>query len=912
MSKAIHQLSFSAVVLIAGMALPTSAQSESGRICEVKPVMKCLDKAKIEGDTLRVTGDDAAIAKDGFLICDSSFNYTTSPDIVLIMDNTGSMDSVQVVGGIPRWCQFPDKEIDDPGCISGDPHRQRGPALQTFLDSALIKGGKGINVGVVTFSDVAEAKSAKLLALTDASKAGIKASIIMKEDGQTNYTAAFRAAMGLLQSSKKPKQEQFIIFVSDGRPNYPKKPDGDPYTYKTFWDSLPTVHSIFLGDNQANYKDMQDISSHTGGLFFNISDVGLLAKILTDDLAKKLFRRALPTLTTVRNLTDSILFQVDAAKHILSADSTVYTLLMPGPLYLKKGLNDIVVKTEYGYGGITQDVHFKINRAGAGPFPDMLEACRDLPKLILYNTQDQALNLLGLPFTINDSLLRYSLTTGAKGLDSFNVVAHTVSSVTSQQDLEAVLNTEANRKDSTWSNSVPFQHQTVTKKPGDHQVQTDHGENIIVTYRNPYIPEDSAQAKVRVKYGPEFDKAAYWDLDGDGRIETVIIKFQEGLANLPEQLKFHIVDASGIASDRTAQVSKDNIRFSVKPDATLDNSLLLVTLVNPFPYGVTSVAFPDTSGRTFRQLNIPMVDGVFRVDDSVPPVIVNANVVKPDKDNPLMRVIVTYSEPVALSDVAIEAIVFKRDTVVFTAAQMPVKSIQKLGDREYAFNLQPGAEFVPVGGDSVAINNNGETRDLFGRAPTVRIFAPMGGSAPSQSVSEFYVTFANGSKSNPQSSSVTPDLDHVLIPVDGKGYALPGSGGGKCGSCTAKQGELFSGSVIVIVTKYPVTYEFSIYSNLGQLVARAGGKVEEDDLKLLDKKEDPSHDPNLTEYTQRIVWTGRTLNGQMAGTGAYILKATFRYDRSFKTGGRPSVTSKHTKFGFLRDCCQALNARWYD
>src|SRR5882672_1996686 len=137
-----------AILCLLGSPRDTSAQgSEQGRICEVKPAMRCLDKEKIEGTTLKVPIDAAAIQRDGFLICDSSFNYTTAPDIVLIMDNTGSMDSAQTVGGIPRWCDFPDKEVGDPGCISGDPHSQRGPALQTFLDSALVKGGSGVNIG---------------------------------------------------------------------------------------------------------------------------------------------------------------------------------------------------------------------------------------------------------------------------------------------------------------------------------------------------------------------------------------------------------------------------------------------------------------------------------------------------------------------------------------------------------------------------------------------------------------------------------------------------------------------------------------------------------------------------------------------------------------------------------------------
>ncbi|HKP97348.1 MAG TPA: vWA domain-containing protein [Fibrobacteria bacterium] len=898
------------LLLLAGAPGASAQSGEAGRICEVKPAMRCLDKEKIEGTTLKVPLDAAAVRKDGFQICDSSFNYTTAPDIVLIMDNTGSMDSLVTIDGIPRWCDTPDIQPGDPGCISGDPHRLRGPALQAFLDSALVKGGKGINVGVVTFSLIADAKSDKLLPLTAATKDSIKASIEMEERGETNYTAAFRAALDLLKSSHKPKQEQFVIFVSDGRPNYPKRPDGDPYAYKTFWDSLPTVHSIFLGDNKDNYKDMQDVSGKTGGLFFNISDVSQLARILTDDLARKLFRRAAPTLTTVWNLTDSITFEVGAASHKPGADSGAYTLLMPGPLELAKGVNDIVIKTEYGYGGTTQDVHFKIERSATGPYFTGLEQnCRDLPKLIVYNAKDEALNLLGLPYTINDSALRYALTTGAE-VDSFDIVIRTKSSATAQQDLETVPNSASNRKDTTWTGSEAFQHQTVRKTQGDDRLQIEHGEIISVSYRNPYIREDSATVRVKMKYGPEFDKAAYRDLDNDGRIETITIRFMESLAALPDKLQFRITDATGASAERTAMASSGEIKF-LGSGGSKDYGGLVVTLDNPFPFGMTSVANADSSGRTFRQLNIPMVDGAFRVDDSVPPVILRAEV-GTDKSDGSIKVQVTYSEPVGLAEPFREPLVFKRDTVVFSAREIPVRSIEKTGALTYTFTLAQEGSFKPVGGDSVAINDNGETRDLSGIAPRSLVFTPMGGPSPSQTISDLYVTFANGSKSHARGAEGSPDGHVRFIPVDSRGYPIPGNEKGKCGSCSPLQGDVFTGSVIYVVTKQPVAYDFSIFSNLGVLVARGSGTVEEGDLRLLDKIEDPGKDPNQTRYVQRIVWTGQSETSGVVGTGAYVLKAVFHYDRNFRTGAKASTATRITRFGFLRACCATGSNGWWD
>lgn len=904
--KAVFLPAFIWLAVCAAGQAHAQTSGEEGRICEATPVMRCLDKEQIEGETLRVPEDYAAIAKDGFAICDSSFNYVAAPDIVLIMDNTSSMQKVQVVDGIPRWCEYPDAEISDPGCISGDPDRLRGPALQSFLDSALVKGGKGINVGVVTFSETAESKSEKLVPLTEQTLGGIKSTIVMNEMGGTNYTEAFIAARRLLESSRKPKKQQYIIFVSDGRPNYPRQPDGDPYSYKGFWDSLPTVHSIFLGDNKANYKDMQDVSDHTNGRFFNISDVRLLAKLLTDDLAETLFSRASPILTLVRNQTIPILFQIDADKHVLKADSGAYVLQMPGPLYLQKGINDIVIKTEYENSGTTQDVHFKIERSAEGPYFAGLEAvCRRLPILKILNGSGVILNQMHLPYTIADSAMQYELTTAAD-LDSFVVTAATRSPNTAQQDLEPVPNGAGNRRDSIWTGSKTFEHQVVRKTAGDGLLQVEHGETLIVSYHNPFIREDSVQAQVRIKYGPEFDKAAYRDLDKDGRIETVTIRFLDPLPEVPEKLRFNIKDAAGISAERIATAAKGEIRFDGD-----DGKSLTVTLANPFPFGMTSVMNPDSSGHTYRQLDIPMIDGAFRVDDSVPPVIVSAQAVI-DKASGKLNVQVTYSEPITLSEPFLQPLVFKRDTVVFSSADIPISGFEKKGDRNYVFTIGADADFKPVGGDHIAINNNGETRDLSGTAPTGLVFTSLGGAAPGQAISDFYVTFANGSKSDAQGASEPLGKDVVFIPVDSKGYPLPGSTGGKCGDCTASRDDVFTGSVIVIATKQPVTYRFTIFTNLGQAVARGTGKVEADDLPLLDKREDANGDPNQTEYVQRIVWTGRSETGHMAGTGAYVLKADFTFDRNFKTGAKATRSTKFSKFGFLRACCEAYNRRWYE
>ena len=517
-----------------------------------------------------------------------------------------------------------------------------------------------------------------------------------------------------------------------------------PTSTSNSWTPAIAVHCIFLGANANNYKDMQYVAAATGGLSFQLQEVERLAGVLTNDIAKKLFGRATPTSTRVTNtsLTPPVSFDVGAAGHLLAADSGAFTLRLPGEMQLQRGKNDLVVRTLYDAGGTSQEVRFTIERTATGPYFDSVEQfCRDPARLRLYNDEDKAVNLLGIPYQLEDTRMRYALTTAAD-LDSFDLELKVTSPVSARQDQERIANDSSNREDSTWSGSRPFDHQSPGKRQLDGGIQVDHGETVIVTYRHPYIPEDTAQARARIKYGLDFDRASYHDLDGDGRIETVRIRWLEELGALPEKLAFTIVDPAG-THERTA--TGDEIRFA-EAGGGEDRQNVTVTLAAPFPRGVTSLSNPDSSGRAFRQNSIPLMDGRFRVDDSVAPVIVKAEVRGPDRENSLTRVIVTYSETVSIDESSLVPVVFKRDSTTFSASEMPIARMEKLGDREWAVHLVAGAAFKPVGGDSVAINDNGDTRDLADRAPETRVFQPVTGGNPGQSVSGFYVTFPNGSR----------------------------------------------------------------------------------------------------------------------------------------------------------------------
>jgi hypothetical protein len=163
------------------------------------------------------------------------------------------------------------------------------------------------------------------------------------------------------------------------------------------------------------------------------------------------------------------------------------------------------------------------------------------------------------------------------------------------------------------------------------------------------------------------------------------------------------------------------------------------------------------------------------------------------------------------------------------------------------------------------------------------------------------VTFPNGSADFPAAGAEAQPGSPAFIPVNSQGVALPGNGSGKCGSCVAADHGLFVGPVIHILTSGPVDYDFKIFSNLGEFLAQGSGSIDAADLPSLGSG---SASPNTAGtvsagYDAPIVWTGRTLKGQKAGTGAYVLMAVFKYP-SGTAGGPMTRQTEKTVFGLMR------------
>jgi fibro-slime domain-containing protein len=373
-------------------------------------------------------------------------------------------------------------------------------------------------------------------------------------------------------------------------------------------------------------------------------------------------------------------------------------------------------------------------------------------------------------------------------------------------------------------------------------------------------------------------KAWYKDMDGDGQIDRAYVEFSKALPVLPSQLAFTIVDQTG----KTGSLTASGAALALEAG----NMRVAVTFTPPFAAGITSVA-PGSKGHTFAQDAIPLEDKDFNVLDSVPPIIVDAVVYEVDETHPVKQIVVTFSEPITAPSLSQTAFIFKRGADLFATADVKVNAIRATNNNEITFDLDSNSARTPISGDFIAINTTGEIKDSPGNSPSIAHFQVMRGALPKAKPTDVKVFFSNEGKDAPDlvGPHYTGSKDRIFVPIGNNGQPLDGS-------APVGENKNFVGPVFQLEIPGPVDYEFQIFDNFGEFVAKGKGKIEEKDLALLSGS-------GSKKYA-RVVWTGYTSKGNKAATGAYILQSTLRTAVDPKTNAPPAATVKRVVFGLLR------------
>jgi uncharacterized protein YegL len=808
------------LILCAGLYPPqTAAQA----ICEIDTVRTCVQITDTSTQVLTVPADIAAFNRGSLSLCAITDSYFNSADIVVLIDNSASM------------------------AATGDPKGLRGGAVKAFIEKVLQKDPSGnTRVAIVLFNS--NVTNQPVFTKLNASNLGaIESQVVTENSGGTNYTDAFEKAIALFANSTKALSQRVIIFLTDG---HPEDPD-NPYLYKEEWDAFPTVHSVFLGTGK-DYKDMQDISKKTNGQFFTITDAASLAAQLTGSILEDIFKVRVPASSVIRNVTTGREWTLAPGQHAQGARSgkTVFALQSPGEWELAPGNNTFVFKSSFS-DGTTFNKTIQVTRSAGSASAEYSVGCRERPIFLVTDPSGALVSDGSHPLNYSHAAFGYALVNANPQFASVEVKITGTSGDAETRSAVPRTNSAAGY---SWKDTMALQPD-VRPVPGDGKMQTEDGMNIVLKYQNPYLSRDSAMVVIPVSFGPAVRRAGYYDLNGDGRVETVEIEFDRILNYTPKTLGLSVQSASGAASERVLDNGKDAFRLSQ------DRKTVSITLADPLPFGTTGSA-DGAHVRTYRDDSLLLRNRDFPLGDSTAPVIDEASIAWAKVGESADKLQITFSEDVNLADGAALPLVIRREGEVLDAKLLRPLGAQKTDRRHYSFLLEPSQDGLVVkAGDEVAIDTTHRLADLFGNGPSILLFRPVQGPATFQDLE----SLQSGGFATSGAAERFEGTPFLLVDESGKVIEGP-----LAGRSAFVDGIAF-GNVIWIETSYPLSLTEAIYSKDGAYINRLNADLGKPQFAKTGFRWSDGKMPRKI-YKLGLLWNGRDENDHVCGTGAYIAK----------------------------------------
>lgn len=376
---------FSASLFFAALLAAGNASAQAPLRCDLKLESTpgagasgaCLDLAALQngGAPIVAANNATRISVDGFTLCKNAFQVTTpaGADIVFIYDNSGSMWShyakinakgdtsyyhAQGCGGGggpggggaagtpltyntvlgPRTVHLLDSTVN---CTqyAGDPYFARTKAISQAIDWVAANSPRS-TVGAMAFETDTN-HTQKPLQLSTAGNADIvKASLKIDSVPATNYMPPLRLAAAWLSDTTLIKNaKQAIVFLSDGQPN-----DG---TQLTSWLNANTripIYSIALGDSNATFTRMEDMSRATGGTFYRVApnNIARMNQVM-QEIVQAITVVDMPTTIEITNTSFAPPMVSRSTRMSRNPDSSISPVL-DSIVALKQGLNNLTVK----------------------------------------------------------------------------------------------------------------------------------------------------------------------------------------------------------------------------------------------------------------------------------------------------------------------------------------------------------------------------------------------------------------------------------------------------------------------------------------------------------------------------------------------------------------------------------------
>lgn len=409
-----------------------------------------------------------------------------------------------------------------------------------------------------------------------------------------------------------------------------------------------------------------------------------------------------------------------------------------------------------------------------------------------------------------------------------------------------------------------------------------------------YLPSDVARTTVTVVRPVQMAGGAYFDEDGDGRIDAARILLREAAVVLPAYLLLE----DPFRPEKELELTPKDLSLSA-PGADV---LIARFPDRPFAPGT---GFP-TKAYGFLPPGSPAYpSGTLTLQDSVGPVLASVEASPPSGGNPAWMQVV-FSEDVAVELAGKDfPFAIRRARLPDPTGKVKVASIRKVDGRTYLYVFDQGLEFYPVPGDSLRLLGHPSVRDLRGIESRMSFHIPVRG-APANLRGDILATGGSFTVGEPIQNPIPLKLPVSLVMVSEGG---PGAGSLVCLDCRTgewkvqdsnRPGAFPEGPRIHIRTKGAFAFDVAFFSHLGQFVNRAQGMVTT--AMLAEVPADSHGDKNVY-----LMWYPVSASGAQAGTGAYIAQGTYQSLAGPGTGrqGEPvrlaPVRSRiGLKFGYIR------------
>jgi len=844
-----------------------SADLENDQYCEVtgtytaspvdgqEQIRQCFDPIELQGQTIYLSPTATKLGRDAFTICNNADTLSADAEetvIIYLYDHSGSMNMTDSEReGITAFRNImAEQQTLMPESHAG--YVAYGTRLKTTVDP------DGMND-----SHLNHLQSSIIDDFLDYSNSG------------TNTAMGMETAQEMLNQPMYEGWKKAIVFFSDGQPSTGEFIDKDVTGPSgTIWTSTLRCYECYLIDNAQNslydrtygimlagqqgQLFMSDFVESTGGYSVGIESADSLNSILENVLADIVSSRP-PQYMVVKNNDTYYSAEVSSGDsgHVLVQPDSSRNLILGYDIPLQNGLNEIVLETNYR-GGEDSKISFYLSvgdePASQGAQGYFQEQCFSRPTIELVENE----NPVSL-ITAYTQELYLVAKTGENYGDSIQVQAYAAAS----GDAELItLYLEEFSGVYIYKSHVPFQFAQPAEATQHNGLwEASQADSLFFVWYDLLNPSVQARGKAYTyDLPPPVDTVAYYDVNLDGRLDSLHIVFRYPLTT--EQWNNYHWDLQWLGGEG----QRDDYPLSLDDEALAGNAI-----------GVFLADVPDFELLTWIPDSLGLQPSV-QLPTYIESDAFSGNVVHVDHMSPVVHsgrieriqarenhLILRFSEPLNIQTVPGEKnwLSFQKtgsaDVVAFE-----YKVGGWLDNEHYEILFFEGDSFYVNPGDLVRFSSPADSiTDFFGNS--VQPENPWAVIDGDYRISRTHSEVTAITDTTGDADSVAVFLESLDAQLDASEYLSQNNLAGMVyGPIKVPAG------TSVELSQIAWDISFQVYSSTGQYVAGVEHRLECSDETFWQ-----SGDGDCTASSGRqllLRWNGRSDEGRKAGTGVYIFR----------------------------------------